>query len=124
MVRAHAEALAIVADSFGVSVAAILSKRRSRGIVRARWCAVWVLRDKFLLSYPEVGEVLGIDHSSAMHAIRRGAVLFETDELFRDGMSRVLRSTNEGLRVLALKQCAPNRWPSMACTGRGETPIR
>jgi chromosomal replication initiation ATPase DnaA len=55
-----------------VTLAALLSKRRTSNLVRARWKAMHRLRELLNLSYPEIGRSLGhMDHSTVIHGIRQ-----------------------------------------------------
>lgn len=76
-------ALALVAEAFGVPVAllsAVSPKRRRPGggaLIRARQAAAWLLRARgkpgtgTRRSFDEIGRLLGIYHSSVIHACRR-----------------------------------------------------
>lgn len=53
-----------------VSVGDILSKSRLREVVRARQEAAWEFR-QLNLSYPQIGAILGRDHSTVLLAVRK-----------------------------------------------------
>jgi len=54
----------------GVTLADVLSKRRGR-ITAARWAVIRRLRADGM-SYPKIGAVLGLDHSSVRYACLAG----------------------------------------------------
>lgn len=53
-----------------VSVDDVLSKSRLREVVKARQEAAWELR-QLNLSYPQIGAILGRDHSTVLLAVRK-----------------------------------------------------
>jgi chromosomal replication initiator protein len=79
------------AQVFGVQVADILGRRRTRNVARARFAATWIARRRSGLSYPVLGRILGRDHSSVIHACQRAVRLFRADAAFRDGLLRAWR---------------------------------
>lgn len=59
------------ADACAVSVHDVLGASRDTCVARARHVIAYLLRRDFRLSYPEIGMVLGRDHTTAIHAVRR-----------------------------------------------------
>lgn len=57
-------------DHSSLSLDAIRERKKSGAIVAARTACIVMLRDAGL-SYPEIGEALNIDHSTAILAMRR-----------------------------------------------------
>lgn len=70
--RDVADLVASIARAHGVSLEALQSKMRYRPVSEARAQACYELYDA-LGSYPAVGEVMGLDHTTAMHARKRWA---------------------------------------------------
>lgn len=60
-----------VLEEIGYTLDEVMSKSRKRRISLARMYCIWRLRREFGTSYPEIGRLLGLDHSSAIHADRR-----------------------------------------------------
>jgi len=60
-----------VAEFFNISVADIISHNRRKEIVEPRQIAMYLLRDMLELSYPSIGEKLGRDHTTAIHAYEK-----------------------------------------------------
>jgi len=59
----------VVADRFGLKVADLISKRRTRNIALPRHIAMYLCRKHTTASYPEIGQQFGgRDHSSVIHA--------------------------------------------------------
>jgi chromosomal replication initiation ATPase DnaA len=63
-------ALTAAADLYGVEVESILSDDRGPLAVRARHAVCWLLRERGM-SFPEIGKVIGRDHTTVMYACRR-----------------------------------------------------
>ena len=72
--------LAAVAREWGVSVAALTGTSRMRHLSQARGAACALLYEPETYSYPMVARKIGMkNHTSAIHAVRRGLALFEQD---------------------------------------------
>jgi chromosomal replication initiator protein len=70
-----------VADYFKIRVSDLLSKIRSRQIVRPRQIAMWLAKDLTSQSYPAIGEAFGgRDHTTVLHAVRTINELRKKDE--------------------------------------------
>lgn len=66
-----------------VKVASILSVRRDKAIIRARFAVCWVAREGLNYSYQMIAAPLGDrDHSTIIHACRRAEYLRATDPEF------------------------------------------
>lgn len=67
--------------AIGVVPDAIISKTRSGTIVRARHIAMYLIRQRLMLSYPEIGSICGNrDHTTVMAAVKKIKTLLEYDE--------------------------------------------
>jgi len=60
--------LKTVADFYNVSLEAMMGPNRRKEIVEPRQVAMYLLREISDLSYPYIGEKLGRDHTTAIHA--------------------------------------------------------
>jgi len=82
-----------VADTFGLTVLDLLSRRRARAVSRPRQVAMWLCRHTTLHSLPEIGRAFGDrDHTTVMHAISRVDELMAADPVFA---ARVRQSMGE-----------------------------
>ena len=63
--------LKAVADFYGVSLEAMAGPNRSKEIVEPRQIAMYLFREISDLSYPYIGEKLGRDHTTAIHAYEK-----------------------------------------------------
>lgn len=65
-----------VAAKTGFTVAELISPRRDRALVRARWEAMDRCRQETSASYPQIGGFFGgRDHTSILYAVRRHKAL-------------------------------------------------
>jgi hypothetical protein len=64
-------ALAACCTALGVDPAVMVTDCRTNRVTRARQITAWVLRSQYAQSYPEIGRILGRDHSTVMHAVHR-----------------------------------------------------
>lgn len=60
-----------VSDFFNISTTDITSRTRRKEIVEPRQIAMFLLRDMLEMSYPYIGEKLGRDHTTAIHAFEK-----------------------------------------------------
>lgn len=82
--------LTACAGHFGVTKRALLGRSKVAHVVLARHLSMFLLRERLGLSYPALGVALGgLDHTSAMHAVRR------ISEASRSGDPVVCRALRE-----------------------------
>ena len=60
-----------VAEFYNVAVSDLTGRVRKKEIVEPRQIAMYLLRDILDMSYPYIGEKLGKDHTTAIHAVRK-----------------------------------------------------
>lgn len=58
------------ADLYGVAVADITAGNRTPQVTKARQAAAWILREQEL-SLPQIGRILGLHHTTVLHACRK-----------------------------------------------------
>ncbi len=64
--------LRVVTKQFGVTLADILSQRRTANVVRPRQIAMYLAKTLTLRSLPEIGRRFGgRDHTTVLHAVRK-----------------------------------------------------
>lgn len=66
--------MAHCASKFGIQVAELRSGSRTRRVVAARHLAMYLLRVRGELSLTEIGDAVGCDHSSVLHALRNQSI--------------------------------------------------
>lgn len=86
----------IVASYHGIKVPDLLSKRRSREIVRPRQEAMFLCKEFTTRSLPDIGRRFGnFDHTTVMHACRRIAELFSKEAAVRSDIETLRRMLRE-----------------------------
>lgn len=60
-----------VADFYHLAVADLITRGRTKEVVEPRQIAMYLLRDILDMSYPYIGEKLGRDHTTAIHAVEK-----------------------------------------------------
>jgi chromosomal replication initiator protein len=60
-----------VAEFFNITVADLIARGRKKEVVEPRQIAMYLLRDILEMSYPYIGEKLGRDHTTAIHAVEK-----------------------------------------------------
>lgn len=63
-------AIKIVADRYGITTDQILSNSREKHLVSARKEVYYLLREKIGLSYSQIGDILGKNHATVIHALK------------------------------------------------------
>jgi chromosomal replication initiation ATPase DnaA len=75
------EILKAVAEKHKIRVTELISGRRSQYIVRARWEAIWRMRNETSMSLPQIGHrVGGRDHTTVLYALRKYQELIDRNE--------------------------------------------
>ena len=67
------------ADLFMVTPEEVLGSGRTPSVVRARHFSLALSRHRFRWSYPELGIVFGMEHTSVMHGCKRAEREFAVD---------------------------------------------
>ena len=68
----HREIEDMLCRQFGVLLKDVVSRSRGRRhVAEARHEVMHVLRSRFHWSYPAIGDLLGRDHTSVMHALQK-----------------------------------------------------
>lgn len=60
-----------VAEFFNTSISDLITRGRKKEVVEPRQIAMYLLRDMLDMSYPYIGEKLGRDHTTAIHAVEK-----------------------------------------------------
>lgn len=84
------DVLRSVCINHGVTRTELLSRSRTRYIVRARWTAMLVLREIARWSLPRIAALLRRDHSTVINGIRTAITCMRDDADYRDAVRRVL----------------------------------
>jgi chromosomal replication initiator protein len=88
-----------VANYHGMPVSILLSKRRTRDIVRPRQQAMFLCKEFTTRSLPDIGKRFGdMDHTTVMHACKRISKLMDESAVVRsdvEQLRRLLRQRRE-----------------------------
>jgi chromosomal replication initiation ATPase DnaA len=90
------QVVAMAAKAFGIAPRRVLEGDRHRSACNARWVAAKVLHVRGWSS-PQIGDVLGLDHSSVLHALK---VLHDRPDLVAEAET-LLDALAGGARVSA-----------------------
>ena len=74
--------LRVVAHAYALTVDDITGKDKHKNLAEARLVAYWLLRTRTKLSFPEIGRVLGKNHTSVMSGVRKCGARREKDSAF------------------------------------------
>ena len=66
-----AQILELVSRECAVSVDGLMGNGKSRRIARPRQLVMWLLRQTTFMSFEQIGDALGRDHSTVVHGVRR-----------------------------------------------------
>lgn len=89
----------IICKEFNVTMEQLHKRSRVREITEARQMAIYVRRKIFNLSFNQAGNDFGLDHSTAIYAVRQAEVLICNDKLFNMRARRVLAAVNEMKKI-------------------------
>lgn len=81
-----------VADFFKIRVSDLLSKKRTRNLVRPRQMAMAISKELTTHSLPEIGDAFGgRDHTTVLHAVRKIKELKETDHQIEEDFLSLIK---------------------------------
>jgi len=72
-----------VAQHFDLKIAALQGRSRSRDIARPRQIAMYLIREEVGASLPQIGDMLGRDHTTVLYGCNRITDMIEEDAGFR-----------------------------------------
>lgn len=86
-----------VADSCGLTVAQMLTRCRKRELASARQILFWMLRRLTDMTYNDIADALGFNHSTVIYGVRKVDDLMSIDRAFHDNVNRI-RKTIEDMK--------------------------
>lgn len=86
----HKEIIKVSADAFGVSPEDVTGKRRIGNIADARRISAFLIRKCLGYTYTQIGEVLNIDHSTAIYLCRTAQEHYTTSKYFRNKVKDII----------------------------------
>lgn len=88
------------AKYFGLTVADLTSKSRSRPLTTARHVAMYLVRECTGMTLPKIGEIFARDHTTALHGINKiDSSMRNREPIYRQvqDLSRIVRSRARSL---------------------------
>jgi chromosomal replication initiator protein len=88
------------AKYFGLTVADLTSKSRSRPLTTARHVAMYLVRECTGMTLPKIGEIFDRDHTTALHGINKiNSSMRNREPIYRQvqDLSRIVRSRSRSL---------------------------
>lgn len=88
----------VVSEYFGIPVAIFASKNRKTEYVNCRFAVFYILRKYTKMSFKNIGQLYGRNHTTAIHAIQTCNDLMETDEVYRRNINNIEKIVIAGLQ--------------------------
>jgi len=93
-------AIGRVAEFYGLSLRRLLGTARNKHVARPRQIAMWLCRNIYDLSFPDIGRVIGRDHSTVLNGCDKISRLLRQDPAFADELDRLVRFIDPRHRIL------------------------
>lgn len=87
------------ADFFGVPLTDLTGRSRSAKIALPRQIVMYVMREEIGASLPQIGQILGRDHTTVMHGIERVTTEMERDASLAQAVNEFRNRLYEPVRV-------------------------
>lgn len=82
----------IVSKHFNIKLSELKGKRKNNAVVLPRQIAMYIIRKKTSLSFPEIGDFFGgKDHSTVIHSIKKIEGLYKEDMLVKNAVDTILK---------------------------------
>jgi chromosomal replication initiator protein len=85
-----------VCERYGLSVAQLLSRRRTKQVAMPRQVAMYLCRHLLDVSYPRIGNLFGRDHTTALHGVRTISAKIERDAVLQETIATLERRLGQG----------------------------
>jgi len=97
---------------FGIDPREIVSHSRSKHLVRARHVCFYVMRKRFGLSYPQIGQIMHRDHSTVIYAVEKMWHDIETNMQIAAAVDAMMTVPCSRFTPAWLKKAPPKEWKS------------
>ena len=91
-----AKLVEICASEFKTTPVAMQSKTRKQNVVFARHIAMYIMRNKYKMTYYSICFIFNRTHATAIHAIENVENMVATDKFFREKFESILEQENNG----------------------------
>lgn len=82
--------LMATAAALDIPLRSLISTLRRQDLVRARHIAMWLARQRYGVSLPNIGRTINRDHTTVLHGIRRAQKLMTEDRDFQRDLAEVI----------------------------------
>jgi chromosomal replication initiator protein len=99
--RLHLRAVVVmesIARHYELRPDQLVSRRKDRVTVEARYAAMYFLRDQFDMNFVQIGRIFNRDHGTVSHACRQIGNWIQTDKSFAERWPQVARKALEARR--------------------------
>lgn len=101
------EVIERVASAFDIPAEQIISQRRDRPTVRARWACYVIMRDRLNMTFGKIGRIFdGQDHTTVRYGFHEAAVLMADDEDYRQRITAAGHDAAPRIQPAAAEQVA------------------
>lgn len=83
------EILQIISEECDVSLPEIISRCRKKEVVNARFIFCTVMKKHFKYSLTRIGNIVGRDHTTVIHAIREFNNRYENEDYFKSTVNKI-----------------------------------
>ncbi|MBN1679728.1 MAG: chromosomal replication initiator protein DnaA [Anaerolineae bacterium] len=103
------QVLEATASYHQLSLDDLISKRRTKEIVRARHIAIYLAREETKASFPQIGEALGgRNHSTVVHGYQKISDEFAADDTLREDVSAIRQQLGLATHIVPPMHSAVN----------------
>ncbi len=82
----------LVSKHFNIKLSDLKGKKKNNAVVLPRQIAMYIIRKKTSLSFPEIGDIFGgKDHSTVIHSIKKIDALYKDDQLVKNAVDSILK---------------------------------
>lgn len=86
--------VAVVAKIHKLTVEEIKAHTRKSNVAIPRQIAIYLLRDIVSLSFPSIGKIFGLDHTTVMYAFTKIGEMVQKDDKFKDRITSIKTALN------------------------------
>lgn len=101
-----------VAAYYSLDPRDLVGHNRSKRLVRARHVCFYVMRKRFGLSYPQIGQIMHRDHSTVIYAVEKMWLDIETNMQIAAAVDAMMVAPCSRFTPAWLKKLPPKEWKS------------
>jgi hypothetical protein len=93
-----------VAESYGLKVSEMKQRTRKAHVIIPRQIALYLIRDLIGLSFPSIGEIFGLEHSTVMYAVKKIKDKIVTDNKLEDQILQIKQALKSNIIHAPIKE--------------------